>query len=95
MPEICARPIKPLRRSVFWLGGLITPTLKVVRSNRIGHTTPHRKNCGGGFLSLLRITECLRNGHRLYRDHSFTAIAPIIPISIKKVFTYLIYHCII
>ena len=95
MPEICATPIKPLRRRAFRLDGLITPTLKVVRSNRIGHTTPHRKNCGGGFLSLQRITECLRNGHQLYRDHSFTYISPIIPISTKKVFTYLIYHCII
>ena len=66
---------------------------RAFESHRAYH--PHRKNCGGGFLSLQRITECLRNGHRLYRDHSFTHISPIIPMSIKKVFTYLIYHCII
>ena len=38
MPEICARPIKALRRRAFRLDGLITPTLKAAGSNPVGHT---------------------------------------------------------
>jgi len=38
MPEICATPIKPLRRSGFRIDGLITPTLKAAGSNPVGRT---------------------------------------------------------
>ena len=38
MPEICATPIKPLRRRAFRLDGLITPTLKAAGSNPVGRT---------------------------------------------------------
>ena len=38
MPEICARPIKALRRRAFRLDGLITPTLKAAGSNPVGRT---------------------------------------------------------
>ena len=38
MTEICVTPTKPLPCRAFRLDGLITPTLNVVRSNRIGHT---------------------------------------------------------
>ena len=36
--EICAIPTKPLRRRVFRLDGLITPTLKAAGSNPVGRT---------------------------------------------------------
>ena len=42
MPEICAIPIKPLRRSSFRFDGLITPTPKAMRSNRTGRTSTGR-----------------------------------------------------
>lgn len=38
MPEICAIPIKYLRRKALRLDGLITPTLKAAASNPVGHT---------------------------------------------------------
>ena len=38
MVEICARPIKPLRRKGFRFDGLITPTLKAAGSNPVGRT---------------------------------------------------------
>ena len=53
-PKICAIPTKPLRRSGFRLGVLITPTLKAAGSNPVGHTIEHHpcfelfyRNTGG------------------------------------------------
>ena len=38
MAEICATPIKPLRRRAFRFDSLITPTPKAAGSNPVGHT---------------------------------------------------------
>ena len=51
MPEICARPIKALRRRAFRLDGLITPTLKAAGSNPVGRTTTEQRFlCSAVFL---------------------------------------------
>ena len=56
MPQICAIPIKPLRRRAFRLDGLITPTLKAAGSNPVGRTTANLLiSMGSRFLFYLRI----------------------------------------
>ena len=52
MAEICAIPTKPLRRKAFRLDGLITPTPKAVRSNRIGRTIKEKPFLRGLFFFL-------------------------------------------
>ena len=49
MAEICAISTKPLPCRAFRLDGLITLTLKVVRSSRIGRTNPVMVSMAGFF----------------------------------------------